>query len=103
MAYEDPAFTRKRIKLFRSGLFNQDEITQLFKTLDSPEDLHNMKKIVDKSVEILNESLGGDKRTFLLTAGLVQIFTANDVNGVNEINIRAVKRKGKWWFEIGAS
>jgi len=48
---ESQEFARLRVKLFKTGKFSQDEITKIFETLSSPEDLHNMSLIVKKCEE----------------------------------------------------
>lgn len=103
MALEDPEFTRKRVKLFKTGKFSQDEITQIFETLNSPNDLNNLPRIVDKAIQILNESLEGNGTSFLMLKELVKVMIENErsINDITKITIEAKKKKGKWHYTVG--
>jgi len=102
MALEDPEFARKRVQLFRKG-FSHEEITSIFEMLDSPNDLHNLHRIVDKCYEIMNESVNGNSESLGLIQAFVKAFMVNQVEHVNTITVTAKRKRGKWLFIVGAS
>lgn len=99
---ESEEFTRARVKLFKKG-FSQDEITQIFETLDSPNDLTNFRKIVDKTYQLMNDSVSGNSQTLPLIEEFVKFFMANQLEDVNSITVTATRKGRKWLFIVGAS
>ena len=92
----DPAFARKRVQLSKKG-FSHDEITKIFETLSSPDDLTNFKLIAQKCEELVlmpqyKEYLG-------LIDKICEFLIANE--GEEIVKVTATKKSGKWLFVVG--
>lgn len=93
---EDPEFTRLRVKLFKTGQFSHDQITQIFETLQSPEDLHNMALITKKCEELVLLPEYAEYRG--LIDEMCKFMVANE--GMSIIKITAQKKGRNWKFTV---
>ena len=92
----DPAFARKRVQLNRKG-FSHDEITSIFETLSSPDDLTNFKLITQKCEELV---LMPEYKKYLgLIDKVCEFLIANE--GQEICKVIATKKNGKWTFLVG--
>lgn len=92
----DPDFQRLRSKLFRSGQFSQTEISQIFETLSSPDDLTNFKLIAQKCQELVLMPEYAEYRG--LIDEICRFMVANE--GQEIAKITATKKNGKWLFVV---
>ena len=93
----DPAFARKRVQLTKKG-FSHDEITSIFETISSPDDLTNFKLIAQKCEELV---LMPQYREYLgLIDEICKFLIANENQEICKIT--ATKKRGRWLFTVGA-
>ena len=94
--FESAEFARLRVKLFKTGKFSQDEITKIFETLSSPEDLHNMSLIARKCEELV--LLPKNRKYLGLIDELCKFMVANEDSEPHQII--ATKGKKGWGFIV---
>ena len=93
---EDPEFTRLRVKLFKTGKFSHDQITKIFETLSSPDDLHNMGLITKKCEELVLLPEYAQYRG--LIDEMCRFMVANE--GMTVCKVIAEKRGRNWKFTV---
>lgn len=94
---EDFEFTRLRVKLFKTGQFNHDQITKIFETLSSPDDLTNFKLITQKCEELV---LMPEYKEYLgLIDAMCKFLVANE--GISIVKVTAEKKGRNWNFVVG--
>lgn len=96
MVWEDPEFTRKRVQLAKKGV-SQNEISKIFETLQSPDDLTNFKLIAQKCEELVLLSEYAEYRG--LIDKICEFLIANE--GQEICKVIATKKNGKWNFLVG--
>ena len=92
----DPAFARKRVQLSKKG-FSHDEITSIFETLSSPDDLTNFKLITQKCEELV--LMPQYKEYLCLIDKMCEFLIANEDQEI--VKVTATKKSGKWLFVVG--
>lgn len=82
---------------------SQQDISQLFEGCHSASELKNLKKIVDKCVDLVTECYNSEstKDAKILVHNLLAVLVENENAGRTSYSVKAEKINGKWSFKIG--